>query len=160
MKNLKKRWYILMILCTIVALFIMTAYNYEAFKKSIQENAIDVGCSSISNISSRLDAYLSQRIEVVHTTADTIEFMMESGIDEAEIENYLVFVTEHYQEDIDENFTGIYGLFDGTYLDGAGWQNWETLDKNIKSNISAGEHTIELQFNTALNLNWIEIVPQ
>ena len=147
MKNLKKRWYILMILCTIVALFIMTAYNYDAFKKSIQENAIDVGCSSISNISSRLDAYLSQRIEVVHTTADTIEFMMESGIAEAEIENYLVFVTEHYQEDIDENFTGIYGLFDGTYLDGAGWIPEEGYDPRTRDWYRAAA---EAAGNTAL----------
>ncbi|MBE6544011.1 MAG: carbohydrate-binding protein [Ruminococcaceae bacterium] len=41
-----------------------------------------------------------------------------------------------------------------------GWQNWQTIDKNIKANISAGEHEIELVFNTALNINWIEIVPQ
>ena len=53
----------------------------------------------------------------------------------------------------------IVGFF--VWTEGSGsWQNWKTVDRGIKANITKGEHEIELVFNTALNLNWIEIAPQ
>ncbi len=143
--NLKKRWYVIMILCTIVALFVMTAYNYQTFKNSLEENMVNVGRTSISRIAEQLDSYLSERMQVIHTTSDTIEFMVVNGASAEEIEEYLVFVTEHYIEEIDANFTGIYGVFNGIYVDGAGWIPEEGYDPETrdwyKTAVNAGGST-------------------
>ncbi len=40
-----------------------------------------------------------------------------------------------------------------------GWQTWETHEDAFKAYLTKGEHTIELVFGTALNLNWMEISP-
>ena len=47
--------------------------------------------------------------------------MMQKGASSSEIEAFLVEQSERYMADIDENFTGIYGLVNGEYIDGIGW---------------------------------------
>ena len=47
-----------------------------------------------------------------------------------------------------------------TWASGSGgWQKWQTLDTGISFALSSGEHTLRLQFYTAMNVNWFELTP-
>ena len=39
-----------------------------------------------------------------------------------------------------------------------GWQNWETVETNLDTELTKGEHTIKFVFGTAVNVNWFELV--
>lgn len=121
MKKLNRKWYMLMILCTIVALFIMVGFNYKVFKSSLKSGIEELGTSSLSQSKEQLEGYLIRRIEVLRTTASSVEFMMESGATAEDIEEFLVYESNRYKKEIDDNFTGIYGVFNENYIDGAGW---------------------------------------
>ena len=41
-----------------------------------------------------------------------------------------------------------------------GWQNWETVSDKISEKLTKGEHVIEFEFGTAVNVNWFELTPQ
>lgn len=65
--------------------------------------------------------YLLTRVDIVTMVANTVEDLVESGSDSSAIEAYLTNSTNNVIETLDPSTTGIYGLFDGVYLDGAGW---------------------------------------
>lgn len=50
-----------------------------------------------------------------------VDYMVNHGHDAQEIEEYLVDASEEYSTQINENFTGIYGWIEDTYIDGVGW---------------------------------------
>lgn len=121
MKTLNRKWYILMIICTIIALFIMVYYNHVSYKNSLRESTENLGISSLAHNKEQLESYIVRRMEVVRTTAASIEYMMENNATSEEIEAFLVYESDKYAREIDENFTGMYGVFNGVYIDGAGW---------------------------------------
>ncbi|MBP3322195.1 MAG: glycoside hydrolase family 3 C-terminal domain-containing protein [Clostridia bacterium] len=38
-----------------------------------------------------------------------------------------------------------------------GWQNWETVEAKFTEKLTKGEHVIEFEFGTAVNINWFEV---
>ncbi|MGN0407394.1 MAG: HD domain-containing phosphohydrolase [Bacteroides sp.] len=68
-----------------------------------------------------IENYLNKSMDVLWVTADTVNYMMEKGASSDEILQYLTTEAKHETEQIDENFTGIYGYINGEYLDGIGW---------------------------------------
>lgn len=121
MKKISKRWYLLMISCTIVALFFMVLYNFVVFRTNVRQNVENVGLTKLENNKELLESYLVKRMEVVRTASISVEYMMEKNESVDEIEQLLIYESKGYMIDIDSNFTGIYGVFDGVYLDGSGW---------------------------------------
>lgn len=77
--------------------------------------------SSLAKEKEYLEEYLAKGLDVLQVTVITIEYMMQNGASSSEIEAFLVEQSERYMADIDENFTGIYGLVNGDYIDGIGW---------------------------------------
>lgn len=128
MKNVRRRWYVVMIVCTIIALFVMVTYNFMSFKENLQKNVKDIGSSTLAQNTEQLEGYLVRSMEVVSTTAVSVEFMLDNDFSSEEIEEFLLYETNRYTKEIDENFTGIYGVFDGEYIDGAGWVPDEGYD--------------------------------
>ena len=121
MKKWNEKMHMLTILGTLAALIIMVVYNYSAFYSYAAANMEDIGVSSLSQVTEQLEGYLSTGKNVVQTTAVTLEYMMERGVSTEEINDFLVHKSEKYKEEIDQNFTGIYGVFRGEYIDGVGW---------------------------------------
>ncbi len=121
MKKWNNKMYVLTIIGTLVALFTMVAYNYSTFYSNSVDNMEDIGTSNLAQVTEQLEGYLSTGMNAVQTTAVTLEYMMENDSTKADIEEFLVYESKKYTEEIDENFTGIYGLFNGEYIDGIGW---------------------------------------
>ena len=65
--------------------------------------------------------YLLTRVDIVTMVANNVEDFIESGADNAMIEGYLKKETENIIKSLDPGTTGLYGLFNGSYLDGSGW---------------------------------------
>lgn len=116
-----EKMYVLTIVGTLAALFIMVAYNYSTFYSNAAANLEDIGVSSLAQVTEQLEGYLSTGMNAVQTTAVTLEYMMENNTSSESIEEFLVYESDKYTSEIDENFTGIYGLFHGEYIDGIGW---------------------------------------
>ena len=147
MKRLKKRWYAFTLIGTIFALFVMVAYNYAIFNSNIIQNMEDIGASNLAQVSEELEGYINDGVNVVETTAVAVEYMMEQGASPQEIERLLAYESKRYIEDIDENFTGIYGLINEEYIDGIGWEpdkdyNPKTRDWYIVATQANGEPAI------------------
>ncbi|MBE5943747.1 MAG: response regulator [Lachnospiraceae bacterium] len=133
MKKINRKWYMIFILCTIVALFVMVAYNYKVFKSSLETSLEELGTSSLAHSKEQLDGYFVRRVEVLRTTASSVEFMMENNASLEDIGKFLSYESERYVEEIDDNFTGIYGVFYGVYIDGAGWVPDENYDPTTRN---------------------------
>jgi len=133
LKKINRKWYMIFILCTIVALFVMVAYNYKVFKSSLETSLEELGTSSLAHSKEQLDGYFVRRVEVLRTTASSVEFMMENNASLEDIGKFLSYESERYVEEIDDNFTGIYGVFYGVYIDGAGWVPDENYDPTTRN---------------------------
>lgn len=121
MKKWDREIYGLTIFGTLVALIVMIAYNYASFYSNMVANMQDIGTSSLAQATEQLEGYLQKSKDVLQTTTVSVEYMMENGATPEEIEKFLVYESKRYTTEIDKNFTGIYGWFDGEYLDGIGW---------------------------------------
>ncbi len=132
MKALNKRWYTFTLVCIIIALFVMVAYNHFVFNSSMESTIEDIGASNISQVAEELGSYLNNGKSVVQTTSVSVEYMMNNDIGSEEIERFLTYESERYKREIDENFTGIYGIFDGVYIDGIGWVPDEGYDPKTR----------------------------
>lgn len=113
--------YIVTLLFTFISLIIMVVYNFSSFYANAVSNMDEMGASNLAKEKEYLEAYLTKGLDVLQVTAITIEYMMQNGASSRDLEAFLREESERYLEDIDANFTGIYGLFNGDYIDGIGW---------------------------------------
>lgn len=113
--------YIATLLFTLTALAFMVVYNFSSFYSNAVSNMDEMGESSLAKEKEYLEGYLTKGLDVLQVTVITIEYMMQNGASSEEIEAFLVEESERYMEDIDINFTGIYGVVNGDYVDGIGW---------------------------------------
>ena len=113
--------YIATLLFTLTALTSMVIYNISSFYSNAVSNMDKMCESSLAKEKEYLEEYLAKGLDVLQVTVITIEYMMQKGASSSEIEAFLVEQSERYMADIDENFTGIYGLVNGEYIDGIGW---------------------------------------
>ncbi|MCM1272697.1 MAG: response regulator [Clostridium sp.] len=121
MKNRIGKQFIFTIIITLVALVSMVAINFVSFYNKASDDMIALGKSNLSQESEKLNNYLLKGMDVLQVTTISVEYMMKNGNSSKDIEEFLVEQSERYKEDIDANFTGIYGYFNGDYIDGIGW---------------------------------------
>lgn len=113
--------YIFTLVVILLAITFIVYYSFSSFYKITKEDVVKVGESSVAEESEKLNDYLRQGLDVLQVTGFIADHLLERGATSEEIEEFLVNESERYTQDIDENFTGIYGVFDGKYLDGTGW---------------------------------------
>ncbi|MDD6796786.1 MAG: response regulator [Clostridia bacterium] len=99
----------------------MLTYIFSSFYYSSVRNIEELGVSNMKSEAAMIENYLNKSMDVLWVTADTVNYMMENGASSDEILKYLTAEAKHETEQIDENFTGIYGYINGEYLDGIGW---------------------------------------
>lgn len=106
---------------TLIALGVIVVYTFGSFYSIAMEDAITIGQNSVSQEAEKLNNFLLQGMDVLQVTGLVVDSMMRSGAGPEEIERFLVQESSDYSAQIDKNFTGIYGFFEGSYLDGIGW---------------------------------------
>ncbi|MBU5478818.1 response regulator [Eubacterium sp. MSJ-13] len=122
MKNLSKKQYITTLIVCFLAITILSFCTIQAFYKKAVSDTLSVGESALKQQMEQMDSYLSRGMDAVELTAITVEYMLRENYSSDDILNFLTEESKYYKRDVDKSFTGIYGLFDGEYLDGIGWQ--------------------------------------
>ncbi len=128
MKRHEKKSYVITLFFTVIALSIMVIFNFFTFSNNAISNMKSIGESSLAQEKEQLSSYITKGLDVLQVTAITVEYMMQDGATDEEIKNFLLEESRRYTEDIDENYTGIYGIFKGNYIDGIGWEPDESYD--------------------------------
>ncbi len=113
--------YIFTLVITLFALGVIAFYTFASFYSVAMEDAVTIGKNSVSQEAEELNNFLLQGLDVLQVTGLVVDSMMRDGADPEEIEKFLLQESEDYARAIDKNFTGIYGVFNGVYLDGIGW---------------------------------------
>lgn len=113
--------YIMTLAATLLALGIIVYYTFSSFYSVAMEDAIVIGKNSVSQEAEELNNFLMRGLDVMQVTGLVVDSMMREGATSEEIERFLLQESEDYTREIDMNFTGIYGVFNGVYLDGIGW---------------------------------------
>lgn len=116
-----KLYYLLTLFLTLAALIAIVCYSFGSFYAIARQDAVTIGERVVSEESEKLNNFLLRGLDVLQVTGLTIDYMMQKKLSSEEIEQYLLHESEAYAAHIDENFTGIYGVFGGEYIDGIGW---------------------------------------
>ncbi|MBO5278838.1 MAG: HD domain-containing protein [Lachnospiraceae bacterium] len=127
-----KRQYIMTLGCTLVAILLIVDFTFLSFYYIARSDAVAIGEGSVAEQSERLNNFLLKGLDVLEVTGITVDYMLDEGADSEEILEYLTRQTRDYAEKIDGNYTGIYGLFKGEYLDGVGWIPDEDYDPKTR----------------------------
>ena len=121
MKNTIRKQFLTTIIMVFLLLVFMVIYMFSSFYHNSVANINEIGVSNMKSEAAMIENYLNKGMDVLWVTADTVNYMMEHGASSDEILQYLTEEAEHETEQIDKNFTGIYGYINGEYLDGIGW---------------------------------------
>ena len=111
----------LTLVLTLLAMITIVYYSFGSFYSIVKQDLVDIGERTIVEESEKLNNYLMKGMDVLQVTGFVVDYMLQEGASSEEIEEFLLQESERYMQDIDENFTGIYGVFDGVYIDGIGW---------------------------------------
>lgn len=122
MKKINKKQYITTLVVCFFAIAILSFCTIQAFYKKAVDDTLSVGESALKQQKEQMDAYLSRGMDAVELTAITVEYMLRENYSGDDILDFLTQESKYYKRDVDKSFTGIYGLFNGEYLDGIGWQ--------------------------------------
>lgn len=121
MKTNEKRLFFTTIAVTLALLAGFTVYNFVSFYNNAVGNVEAVGENALAYETEQLTSYLNKGMDVLKVTSISVEYMIDEGKSAKDIEKFLVEQSQRYMEDIDENFSGIYGWVLGEYIDGIGW---------------------------------------
>lgn len=160
MQQQEKKQYIFTVLFTLVALAVMVGYSFVSFYYNAMSNMIAMGESSLAQETEQLNGYITKGLDVLQVTAITMEYMMKQGMSPEVMEAFLQEESARYMEEIDQNFTGIYGVFNGNYLDGIGWvpdadyvpqtREWYIAAKNAGGKPTVVSPYLDAQTNTIM----------
>jgi len=121
MKISAKHQFFATIVLTFIMLIIMVSHTFISFYSNAVSDMEAVGKSCLAQETEQIEGYLTKGMDVLQVTAIMVEYMMQNGAGAEEIKDFLTEESKRYTEEIDENFTGIYGVFNGEYIDGIGW---------------------------------------
>ena len=114
---------IIFVLMVLLVVFTMRVIYRTAFK-STQE----MGDDKATAITADLENYLETAKSVLWLAADTVDHMVQKGAAPEEIIEYITRESSRTEQQFDESYTGIYGVVNGTYVDGVGWVPPEDYD--------------------------------
>lgn len=138
---------VLTLFVTLVLMICVIIYTSRLFYRISVTNIYEAGNDKITGIAANLENYLDTAKSVLWVTADTVDDMIENGDSSDRILEYLTKESKNQEEQFDENYTGIYGYIQGTYLDGIGWEppeGYEPTERDwyISAKEAKGESTI------------------
>ena len=119
--NSSRFHFIFTVVLTLALMLFTLIYNSVVLYNSSVVSVYEDGKESIKTTATELENYLTVGYTTLRVTADSVELMVKNGNSTQEIEKFIIDQTTKQAEEFDENFTGIYALIDGQYLDGLEW---------------------------------------
>lgn len=106
----------------VIAIFVAAAIYIGLRFYATKKEALQLQCEVNAKDSAReYDRCLLTRANIVTVVGYAVDTMMKSGKDNQAILEYLTSETNYIVATLDPSTTGLYGLFNGEYLDGSGW---------------------------------------
>jgi diguanylate cyclase (GGDEF)-like protein len=103
---------------------------------------------------------LLTRVDIITLIGYIVDQKLIGGVENSEIEKYLIDETENIIATLDPTTTGLYGWINGEYLDGAGWvpdddyvateRPWYIQTLNSDDKITFVEPYLDMQTNTVM----------
>ena len=122
MKNVSRKQYILTLVVSFMAIVVLSVCTIMTFYRKSVNDTLALAGETVAQEREHMDSYLNRAMDAVEVTKITVEHMMQDGSSNQDILHFLTNESDYYMKDIDETFTGIYGLINGEYLDGIGWE--------------------------------------
>ena len=119
---------VLTLMITLGLMIFSGIYNSRLYYNVSSARVYDSGQDKAVATAAEMENYLNLAVSTLKVTADTVEMMVQMGEPTEKIEQYIVGETANQAHEFDENFTGIYAVIDGDYLDGLGWVPEEGYD--------------------------------
>ncbi|MCR4690489.1 MAG: cache domain-containing protein [Lachnospiraceae bacterium] len=117
--NDKKRFTKAALLLSAVLLFCLANFVF-LYQKA--KNELILKCENeVLQAAAEVGFFLVESVDAVKLSSYTLSQMLEKEESDEAILTYLEDQSEVFLKTIDGTFTGLYGVFNGTYLDGAGW---------------------------------------
>lgn len=160
MKSKITKQFLTTIIIVFFLLVFMVIYIFSSFYHSSVVNINELGVSNMKSEAAMIESYLNKGMDVLWVTADTVNNMLANGATSDQILQYLTAEAEHQAEQVDENFTGIYGYVAGEYLDGIGWippkdyvpteREWYLAAKEAGGRVTIVPPYLDAQTNTIM----------
>lgn len=115
------RQYVMTLIVTLIAMAVIVGYTFGSFYRITRQDAITLGENAVTREAAQMNNFLLKGTDVMQVTEMSVSYMMKNGATSKEIEAFLKQQSKDYEENISPDFTGIYGWFNGTYIDGSGW---------------------------------------
>lgn len=111
------------IITALVILFVVgvIVVYYALLYSETRQNIMKTGEINAATSAEQIDQYLAKGTETMKLACFTLDSMIRSGKSQAEIRNYLVDQSDAIKNTTMESSTGMYGYFNGEYLDGTDW---------------------------------------
>ena len=115
-----RRMVIILAAALLLADAAVAAVFFQLYRIS-EQNILDMWRNNTGQTAQEVNYYLTKSMDAVSFSAKKVNEMMEKGLSNEEIGQYLIDETEIYAATINDNVTGVYGYCRGEYLDGSGW---------------------------------------
>lgn len=106
----------LILLITLIGSTFYTMYGVS------KENLIRVGQDDISQWENEVLEYFRDGMQIVDTASSRLSLLMSRGASQEELHEYLVDETDITRKMVNSRYQGLYGLFQGQYLDGLNFE--------------------------------------
>ncbi|MCR5673357.1 MAG: response regulator [Lachnospiraceae bacterium] len=106
--------------CFVLMLFAVI-YTSRLFYRVSVTGLYESGEAKAESTAATLENYLAIAQSTLKVTADTVDLMIKSDEPQEKILSYILKETDKQKYELDENFTGLYGLVRGEYMDGLAW---------------------------------------
>ena len=120
------------IIVTLLLMIFATLYNSIIFYRASVSAVYNAGQDKAANTAIDMENYLTKAMSTLRVSADSIELMLKNGDSQEMILQYILDQTSMQANQLDENFTGLYGYIRGEYLDGLGWVPPEDYDASTR----------------------------
>ncbi len=120
-KTKRRLAFLLTLLVTISLIALVDYHVFSEFFTLAQAKEIEICERTLGEEAAKIKERIVAGTDIVRTTAIYIENSLAKGGGHDEINEFLTSITTKQRETEDSDFTGVYGLFDGEYIDGAGW---------------------------------------
>lgn len=112
--------YLILILIAAIGMVITINVFFRIYYVS-RQSIINMWSSKTIVLSQDIEHYLEIPRNAVLFASEGVEDLLDEGASNEEIHQYLIYETSIYTDVIESNNTGIYGYFNGEYVDSSGW---------------------------------------
>ncbi|MBQ7507615.1 MAG: HD domain-containing protein [Lachnospiraceae bacterium] len=119
---------IITVFITFILMAFAVVYNTRLLYDASVTGVYEDGKTEVKTYATDLENYLTVAKTTLRVCADSVALMKENHASNEEILRYITDQTNIQFNQFDQNFTGIYAVVDGEYMDGSGWVPPEDYD--------------------------------